>query len=161
MFNLIDGVYNSCFFTEFFDEHAGTDYNNREKWFLFFDKIAKNIIERFNPQTVLDAGCSMGYLVEALRKRGVQAYGVDVSEYAIAHVDDDIKPYCLVHLITEKLPDSLLKTFDLVVTIEVLEHLQPEDGAKVIKNLCSLSDTVIFTSTPHDFDNITHVNVRP
>ena len=156
----MDNMYGGYFFTEFFEGHTGNDYNNRNKWFPFFDHIAAQIIERFNPKTVLDAGCAMGYLVEALRKRGVEAYGFDVAEYAISRVAEEVKPYCVVHSITEELPDSLPKTFDLITTIEVLEHLHPEDGTKAIKNLCQYSDTIIFTSQPHDLDNITHVNVQ-
>lgn len=156
----MDNTYGSYFFTEFYDEHGGADYTDKEKWFPFFDRIAVNIIERFNPKTVLDAGCAMGYLVEALRNRGVQAYGFDISEYAISHVANDIKPYCFVHSITEDLPDTLPKTFDMIITIEVLEHLHPLDGVKAIENLCRCSDTIIFTSTPNGIKDITHVNVQ-
>ena len=63
------------------------------------------------------------YLVAALRDRGVEAYGVDISEYAISKVREDIKPYCCVGSLTESLPKQLPETYDLVVTIEVLEHL--------------------------------------
>ncbi len=156
----MDNTYGSYFFTEFYEEHGGNDYTNKEKWFPFFDQVAANIIERFNPKTVLDAGCAMGYLVEALRKRGVQAYGFDISEYAISHVAEEVKPYCFVHSITEELPDDLPTTFDLVTTIEVLEHLHPENGSKAINNLCKHSDTIVFTSTPNGFNDITHVNVQ-
>ena len=31
-----------------------------------------------------------------LRKRKVEAFGVDISEYAIEHVHVDIQPYCKV-----------------------------------------------------------------
>ena len=129
-------------------------------WIPFFSDIADRIIEIFNPKTVLDAGCATGYLVEALRDRGVEAYGFDISEYAISKVREDIKPFCFVHSITEPLPSSLPQKFDLVVTIEVLEHLFPEEGNRAIANLCNYTDTVIFTSTPNDITDRTHVNVQ-
>ena len=44
----------------------------------FFDWIAERITRDINPKTVLDAGCAMGFLVEGLRARGVEAWGVDV-----------------------------------------------------------------------------------
>lgn len=44
-----------------------------------FKNIAGRIYEDRKPESVLDVGCAMGYLVEALRDLGVEAYGVDVS----------------------------------------------------------------------------------
>ena len=35
-------------------------------------------------QTICDFGCAKGYLVYALRLLGYDAYGVDISEYAIS-----------------------------------------------------------------------------
>ena len=156
----MNNIYGYDFFNKFYEENGGGSYTEKEKWEPFFDKIAQDIIDKFNPKTVLDAGCAMGYLVEALRKKGVEAYGIDVSEYAIKNVDEKVKQYCFVHSIVDKLPDSLPKKFDLIVTIEVLEHLCPEDGTKAIKNLCKYSDTIIFTSTPDDIEDATHVNVQ-
>ena len=125
-----------------------------------FNNVADNIVKRFNPKTVLDAGCAMGYIVEALRDRGVEAYGFDISEYAISHVREDIKPFCFVHSITEKIPEEYPQKYDLVLTVEVLEHLFPEMGSKAIANLCQYTDTVLFSSTPDDITDKTHVNVR-
>ena len=67
-----------------------------EHWVKFFGNIADKIIETINPKTVLDVGCAAGYLVAALRDRGVEAYGIDVSEFAISCAREDIKPYCRV-----------------------------------------------------------------
>ena len=135
-------------------------YEEPEHWIKFFGHVADKIIATINPTTVLDAGCAMGYLVAALRDRGVEAYGVDISEYAISMVRKDIKPYCFISSLTESLPQGIPNRFDLVVTIEVLEHLCAEDGKKVIENLCNYSDTIIFSSTPDDFTEPTHINVQ-
>ena len=135
-------------------------YEEPAHWVEFFGGIANKIINDIHPKTVLDAGCAMGYLVAALRDRGVEAYGVDISEYAISKVREDIRPYCAAGSLTEPLPDGLPKRYDLVVTIEVLEHLYEEDGKQAIHNLCALSDRIIFSSTPDDFTERTHVNVQ-
>lgn len=135
-------------------------YEDPEHWVKFFGMIADHIISDLGPTTVLDAGCAMGYLVAALRDRGVEAYGIDISEYAISMARDDIKQYCVVGSLTENLPNELPQHYDLVVTIEVMEHLYAEDGKKAIANLCKLSDTVLFSSTPDDFEERTHVNVQ-
>lgn len=135
-------------------------YEEPEHWVEFFGMIADRIVKDIHPQTVLDAGCAMGYLVAALRDRGVEAYGIDISEYAVSKVREDVRPFCRVGSLTEEFPADLPQRYDLIVTIEVLEHLYAEDGKKAIANLCRHSDTVLFSSTPDDFTERTHVNVQ-
>lgn len=156
----MDKLYNQYFFNDFYEQEGGGKYTDREKWMPFFDKIAENIVALFSPQTVLDAGCACGYIVEALRNRGVEAYGIDISEYAIGRVASEIKPYCIVHDIVDPLPETFPTQYDLILTIEVMEHLYPEQGTLAIANLCSYSDVIIFTSTPTDIVDPTHVNVQ-
>lgn len=153
-------TYNQQYYATTIASASSIPYTDSAYWGTFFAQIANQIVETFHPKTVLDAGCALGYLVAALRDLGVEAYGVDVSEYAITNVREDIKPYCAVGSLTDTLPVSLPRKYDLVVTIEVLEHLTVEDGKKAIQNLCTLSDRVLFSSTPSDFDDITHINVQ-
>ena len=49
-------------------------------WARFFGRIADVLVAELRPATVLDLGCGFGFLVEALRDRGVQAWGIDISE---------------------------------------------------------------------------------
>ena len=135
-------------------------YEDPEQWTEFFGIVADRIIADFAPKTVLDAGCAMGYLVTALRDRGVEAYGIDISRYAISKVREDIKPFCVVGSLTDELPPELPKRFDLVTNIEVLEHLYAEEAVKAVHTLCGATDMVLFSSTPDDFTETTHVNVQ-
>ena len=135
-------------------------YEEPEQWEIFFGAIADRIVQDLRPRTVLDAGCAMGYLVAALRERGVEAYGIDISDYAICCVREDIRPYCAVGSLLDPLPEGLPEQYDVVVTIEVLEHLYADAGKKAIQNLCSLANTVIFSSSPDDFTEKTHLNVQ-
>src|SRR3990172_4083903 len=98
---------------------CGLPYDRIEPWLNFFANIADKIVEQVSPRTVLDVGCAKGFLVEALRDRGVEAFGLDISEYAISQVRDDLKPYCWVASAGHPLP----LRYDLIVCIEVLEHL--------------------------------------
>ncbi len=135
-------------------------YESDSHFLEFFRGIANRIVADFHPKTVLDAGCAMGYLVAALRDLGVEAYGVDISEYAISMVRDDIKPYCFVGSLAEDLPRELPKHFDIVTSIEVLEHMYAEDGEKAIHNICAVADRILFSSSPNDFTENTHFNVQ-
>lgn len=71
-----------------------------------------------------------------------------------------MRPYCKVGSLVEQLPEGLPAKYDLVVTIEVLEHLYEDEGKQAIRNLCKLADQVLFSSTPDDFTERTHVNVQ-
>ncbi len=82
--------------------------------------------------TVLDMGCSKGYFVKALRLLDIDAYGVDISKYAIDHADVEIKEYC--KLATKEDPVPILKTFDWVLTKDVLEHMDTESLHNFFKN---------------------------
>src|SRR5262249_184351 len=69
----------------------------------------------------------------------------------------DIKPFCRVASATEPLEGR----WDLITCIEVLEHLDEGAGRRAIVNICAATDDVLFSSTPDDFEEPTHVNVRP
>lgn len=153
-------IYNAEYYKEYDVGCGKVDYSDSEYTKGFLTQIAQKIADDLHPRTVLDAGCAMGHLVAALRDLGVEAYGVDISAYAISKVREDVRPFCKVGSLTEPLPAGLPDRYDLVVTIEVLEHLYAEDGRQAIRNLCQLTDKVLFTSTPDDFTEPTHVNVQ-
>jgi hypothetical protein len=99
----------------------------------------------------------MGFLVESLRDRGVEAYGLDISEYALGLVRKDIQAYCW----KGSASDNLCRRYDLIVCIEVLEHMTPEQAEQAVVNFCRWTDDVVFSSTPDDFGEASHINVRP
>lgn len=126
-------------------------------WLPLFRAMAESIVLTVKPKKVLDAGCAKGFLVEALRDRGIEAYGVDISEYAISEVRPDIRPYCRVGSLVTPLTDR----YDLITCIEVLEHMPEDEGRHAIANLCRSTNDILFASSPDDFDEPTHVTVRP
>lgn len=153
-------IYNKAYYDAYSTGKGPVDYKNASTIKEFLAQLAERIVADFHPKTVLDAGCAMGHLVAALRDLGVEAYGIDISHYAISEVREDIKPFCVVGSLTDELPPELPKHFDLVTNIEVLEHLYAEDAAKAVHTLCGVADMVLFSSTPDDFTEPTHVNVQ-
>lgn len=136
---------------------GGGPYERNERWLKFFGDVADGIVRDFHPTTVLDAGCAMGFLVEELRKRGVDATGIDVSEYAISQVHESVADRCSVASLTEPLAGR----YDLITCIEVLEHLPPAETDLAIANLCAATDSLLISSTPGDYGEPTHLNVLP
>lgn len=153
--------YGKLYNQDYYEMSCGNDsYLEENKWTPFYERIADKIIETLHPQTVLDVGCAVGYLVTALRDRGVETYGIDVSEYAISKVRNDIKPYCKVCSALEPLPKEFPQSYDLLITIEVAEHLYEADGMRYIENICKYTNNIIFSSTPDDITEKTHFNVQ-
>jgi len=144
---------------EYYKTHCGKgEYcRSNPQWGLFFGSIAETLIDRLAPSTHFDAGCALGFLVEAFRDRGISSFGRDISEYAIRNARSDIQPYCEVGSITSALPDH----YDLITCIEVLEHMNERDALGAITVLTVATDTILFSSSPSDFDDPTHINVRP
>ena len=88
---------------------------------------AEFIVEKFNPKTFLDIGCAYGELVKALNDLGVDAYGIDGSEYAVASADDSIKNKIFkVNLNSDKLPFED-KKFDMLGSFYSVEHIHNID----------------------------------
>ena len=141
----------------YFATGCGRPYQRDDHWLSFFDQIAGRLVSDIQPASVLDAGCAMGFLVEMLRKRGVEAYGVDISDYAIENAAPEIQDSVWVGSVTDPLP----RKYDLIVTIEVFEHLSKEVAEQAVENLCQSSDDILFSSTPLDYKEATHFNVQP
>ncbi len=77
-------------------------------------------------EKILDFGCAKGYLVKAMRILDVAAYGVDVSAYAIAHVDGDVREYCR-HVTGGTDPALYDEQYDWLIAKDVFEHLIEDD----------------------------------
>lgn len=91
---------------------------------------ALTIALTIRPKKVLDVGCGKGHLVYFLRKLGVAAYGLEISEYARKQALSAVKPYIkhgdIRHIPYEK------NEFDLVTVFNVLEHVYEDDIAKAV-----------------------------
>jgi SAM-dependent methyltransferase len=146
-------VFNASYYAHSF----GRPYQRDREWLAFFDAIAQRIASEIQPQSVLDAGCALGLLVETLRLRGVDAFGVDLSSYAIDHVHEPFKPFCRCASVTE----PLATRYDLIVSIEVVEHMPPAEADAAIANFCAHTNDVLFSSSPLHFGEPSHLNVRP
>lgn len=160
MDNKLGQEYNQSYYEAYDIGSSKVSYEHSQELKDFMGHVADEIVDNLHPKTVLDAGCAMGFLVAALRDRGVEAYGIDVSEYAISRVREDIRPFCRVHSADQRLPEDMPGHYDLVVTIEVLEHLEENDGIRMVQNLCRYSDTILFSSTPEQTAEPTHLNIQ-
>lgn len=94
-------------------------------------------------QTVLDFGCAKGFLVKALRMLGRDAYGVDISNYAISNVDPDAVGSCFTRF-NDGVPCPDFP-FDFCIAKDVFEHIEPSHLAK---DLCGINAGCLFVIVP-------------
>src|SRR6187399_3225277 len=139
-------VGDDAFDAYYFANCCGLPYRRDDHWLEFFGRIAERIAAVIRPRRVLDAGCALGILVETLRAQGIDAHGIDISSYAIANVHEPVRPFCRQGSIASEFTGH----YDLIVSIEVLEHMAPRDGEEAIANFCRHTDDVLFSSTPSD-----------
>jgi|GEM_PF-1116458 len=128
----------------------------------YFQKTAKHIVNKFSPSSVLDVGCAKGFLVKALVELGVDAYGVDPSEYAFNEVPADIKGRTVIGA-AQQLHDED-NSFDLVTCFDVLEHIPEKDVPQVLSEMLRVSKQwlIIRVATkelPNDVD-ANHATIR-
>lgn len=141
----------------YYRDYDGKRYERSDDWMSLFRHFADRIVATLSPLTALDAGCAMGLLVEALHERGVDAHGIDVSDYAIEQVPAAVRDRCRVQSLTEPIEGR----YDVVTCIEVIEHLPALEAPDAVANLCAATDAVLLSSTPVEHEEPTHLNVQP
>ena len=93
---------------------------------------------------VLEYGCANGFLVKCLKDFGVNAYGIDISNYAISNCPVDISRN--VSVITHNDVNKAIKKttfkkkkFDWVISKDVMEHIKPSDLNIIIKQISKIT----------------------
>lgn len=104
-----------------------TDYRWMEERTIAFARRLVDHLGIQRGQTFLDVGCALGFTVKALRRIGVQAWGYDISEWAINNCDPEITPYVR----TSSWPGH----FDYMLLKDVAEHLEPGQLRDLIDRL--------------------------
>lgn len=118
------------------------------------------VVQRLKPRTILDIGCSFGFLGAMYRwKRGYApelVHGVDISPVSAAFAKE-VNRYEEVHILDAGKPFDLGMKYDLVICTELLEHV-PEPGI-VVDNIVRHSQGSVLVSTPveTDIDGTVHV----
>lgn len=91
--------------------------------------------------SVLDFGCARGYTVRALREFGHNAWGYDISQWALENCDPEVKDYLIANDST-----LLANSFDWVIAKDVLEHIP--QVSDTITQLMDVAEVGVFVVVP-------------
>ena len=130
---------------------------NEPQWQQVFGGIADEIARSLRPRRVFDAGCAHGFLVEALWDRGVQAWGRDISSFAVSQARADMRSF----VSQGSVADPIDGQYELVTCIEVLEQMEEGESIRAVAAIAAAAPKVLFSSSPTDLAQPTHVNVKP
>jgi len=147
------------FDAEYFENQCGPVPYEREHpvWQEHFATAARSIQAAFQPARVLDVGCAKGFLVEQLRALSIEAFGLDISSYAISQVPEEVQPYCNVKDGTSNIGER----YDLITCIDVAQHLSETDARRLVRNLCMHADEVLFSAPADAHGDSTCLNAQP
>lgn len=108
------------------------------------------VMQLINPESVVDVGCGIGTWLSVFKKNGVRKIvGIDGShvdrEQLLFHIDEE--EFMIRDLIE---PLAVKQKFDLVVSLEVAEHLPEKVSDTFVKSLTQLGDHILFSAAiPH------------
>jgi SAM-dependent methyltransferase len=113
-------------------------YERPGVWSFIIDedkRLLTDLSAKFAPSRVLDFGCANGAVLKCLRDKGIQGEGAEISRMALdkafPEIRDDIHYGDLLEL-------KLSRRYDLVLGLDVFEHLNPNKLDRYIRKIWEL-----------------------
>jgi SAM-dependent methyltransferase len=127
--------------TDFFDRHSAGSRNSAQE-------IVPIMVDLLAPRSVIDVGCGVGTWLAVFSEQGVtDIYGIDGDYVEASQLQIPPEKFKSVNLAE---PFEVGRKFDLVVTVEVAEHLPSESARSFVHSLTKLGPTVLFSAAiPH------------
>jgi SAM-dependent methyltransferase len=126
-----------------------TSRNPVQRWLIDrFHRTAAGLVAQTDPLSILDSGCGEGFAVRAIMKRPLRTVvGLDASIGALGmakrlNAESQFVAGSVLHL---PFPD---RAFDIVLCLEVLEHL--DDPRRALVELCRVSRQWLLLSVPNE-----------
>jgi SAM-dependent methyltransferase len=121
--------------------------------------IVPYLMDIFKPNSVLDIGCGLGTFLYEFKKHkvdnivGVDGNWVDKKKLVISSNN-------FIEADLEK-PINLNKKFDIVLCLEVAEHLVESAANTIVDSLCKHGNIIIFSAAIKNQIGQNHINEQP
>lgn len=119
-------------------------------------KIVPIVIELVKPQSVLDVGCGTGTWLKAFQENGIENFiGIDshdVTKDQLMISESNFKSLDLLK------PFDLHRKFDLVLSLEVGEHLPESSADTYVESLTRHSEVILFSAAIPGQGGQNHIN---
>lgn len=96
---------------------------------------------------LLDIGCANGFLLDEARQRGWDTYGVEISRWAVAYARENLN--LNVKRSSLRKAGFTDKSFDVVIMLDVLEHLTHPRRTLLEVSRVLKDDGILYISTPN------------
>jgi len=130
-------------------------------------KLAAVLFKLWNPYTVYDLGCGIGSLLEGFHLQGCEVSG---SEYGYTHAKRYMPKAIRARtyqadatemIYEQKTAMEAAKKYNLVISMEVAEHIDPAGSQTFCHNLVRLCNSRIFlTAAPQGQKGTGHINCK-
>lgn len=134
----------------------------REAELLF----AQIIFDYLKPKSVVDVGCAIGSYLEGFYKCGIKLRRLcgyeKYARTARKYMAESIKN--IVHETDATVLRAPRTRYDLVMCVEVAEHIASEYSTTLVKNLAGLKNkngVIFFTAAPPGQRGTGHINCQP
>lgn len=140
----------SSLYTDDFLRECQAHYRNA------ITRIILKVLEIFQPTSVIDVGCGMGTFLATFQELGIK----DIQGIDGAYVHQDLLVIPKEKFMSFDLEQPLMldRTYDLVVCLEVAEHLSPQFAADFVASLTRLGSIILFSAAIPYQDGTGHLN---
>jgi SAM-dependent methyltransferase len=112
----------------------------------------------FRPTSVIDVGCGVGTWLTVFNELGVDDFqGVDGTHVDRSLLEIPDSRFHAVDLNSDFAP-TFQRRFELAMSLEVAEHLEPSSSKRFVQSLTSLSDVVLFSAAIPAQGGTGHIN---
>lgn len=108
------------------------------------EKIVPFLVDLIKPNSVIDVGCGLGTWLNIFERNNVKkVLGIDGSHLNMKLLKINKEKFIPLNLEGKF---NLSEKSDLVISLEVAEHISKENAKSFIDNICTLGDVILFSA---------------
>lgn len=129
----------------------------------FNDGAASWILNNINFNSVLEFGCGPGYYCKLWSDNDIKyVHGIEPEQMdQSCFINDNCKQFIYNIITQQPEPEGILPSYDLIVSIEVMEHINREHHSKIFDYFISKSpSTIVFSAATPGQKGTGHIACR-